>query len=161
MFEKNEFLLVDQQAANQYCSTEYYYYTNDMCDGSFCQRDYNCLSGCCYLSYCEHDCSYALEWLWWTLSFLFLFCCIAAMIGGARRRRMAAMRAAQHRNHSECDSNVIVVQTHRADPCQPAQGQPMPPYNAQQPYMQVPQQQPDMYGNYQQQQPMMYGQAYP
>ena len=129
------------------CSIIYDYNKHDMCNGSFCQTDWNCQSTCCSWNECYADCNHALEWLWWTLSFLFLCLCISAMMGAARRRRMAAMRAAQQRNHHDCD--VIIVQTQRSN--QPVTGQPIPEYNA----ATAPQQQQAYYGQYQQ--PVMQG----
>ena len=60
------------------CTYNYSYYTYNVCDGWYCARAANCESGCCSNSTCG-NCS-DLAWLWWLLSFLFLFCCIASMI---------------------------------------------------------------------------------
>ena len=77
------------------CSVRYDpVYSYDLCNGVYCQWDSDCASNCCHYNYCDDECNLGLAWLWWTLSFLLLFCCIASMIAGARRRRMMALRAA-------------------------------------------------------------------
>ena len=91
------------------CSLSYYYYNYNQCVGTYCTHNSNCSSGCCYLNYCDTECHVALEWLWWTLSFLLLCCCIMAMVGAAKRRRRMAMMAAVNRNNNRCDSDVDVV----------------------------------------------------
>ena len=101
-------------AANSGCSIIFDSGKSDMCNGYFCQYDWNCASGCCWGNSCRSDCSgYDLVWLWWTLSFLFLFCCICSMIGAAkRRRRMLALQEAHRRNmiaNGLADPTIVVV----------------------------------------------------
>ena len=100
------------------CNLQYYYYQYNQCVGTYCTHNSNCQSGCCYLNYCDTECHVALEWLWWTLSFLLLCCCIMAMVGAAKRRRRMAMMAAVNRNNRRNDSDVdvVVVQTHYNQP---------------------------------------------
>ena len=96
MFDAPDYLLVDEQELNRLgCSITYERgYSNNLCNGIFCEADWNCLSDCCSYNHCQNECHYALAWLWWTLSFTLLFCCLMSIILGARRRRMMALRAA-------------------------------------------------------------------
>ena len=141
--------LVNSNAATG-CSIFFDPSKSDMCNGQLCYQNWNCASGCCWGNQCRSDCTaYNLMWLWWTLSFLFLFCCICSMMAAARRRRrMMALAAIQRRNQLDhCD--VVVVQEHNPNY---AMGQPQPAYQA----MPVDPNNPAMYGGYQQ--PVMYGQ---
>ena len=75
------------------CGIVYSPSASNLCDGYFCSYDWNCASGCCWGNYCRSSCAgYDLMWLWWTLTFLFIFCCLISIMAAARRRRrMMAM----------------------------------------------------------------------
>ena len=49
----------------------------NICDGSRCDHDYNCESGCCRDGAC--GCS-SLDWLWWVLTALILLIIILGVI---------------------------------------------------------------------------------
>ena len=64
----------------------------DVCNTGYCIYSDNCASDCCdYYNRCW-DCDDAadLAWLWWTLSFFFLFLCIISIVAGAKRRQRQA-----------------------------------------------------------------------
>ena len=95
-------------------------YGYDRCDGDICYSGYQCESGCCvYYSYssgCSSACG-SLAWLWWSISWFFVICCICMCIMRARRMRMAQMaaqRAAARNAHGNSNNNdeINVVVTH-------------------------------------------------
>ena len=121
------------------CTYNYDYYTSNVCDYGVCSRDYNCESNCCSGNTCSSywcDRSSSLDWLWWLLSFLFLFCCIASSIAHAKRRRRQAElmhHLADSHNQGHGHGHVDVVYYNGAPqqpgyaavPSQPGYQQPM------------------------------------
>ena len=136
------------------CSIVYNsYYSYNVCNGWFCEHNWNCASGRCCGNYCNDWCGEGLAWLWWTLSFIILILCIMSCIAAAKRRRRMQYLAAVHRNSNNHNVDAVIVTTQaqpgHATTTYTTYGQP-----GQQPvsYNQVPGGNP-YYGNNQYQQP--------
>ena len=116
------------EGASNGCTIVYYSSSYNMCDGWFCEHDWNCASNRCCGNYCQDFCGTALAWLWWTLSFIFLFMCIMSCVAAAKRRRRMEAMAAMNRNNRRNDEIDAVIVTTQVQPQQPqgyAYGQPV------------------------------------